>query len=84
MPEQTEQTEQEEIKDPMDLSAEEYEASVSELISTPQDEVDEEVDEEQKLIAFESTDEPEVETKTTESDEELFEIVYKGEVKKPT
>lgn len=82
MPEQTEQTEQEEIKDPMDLSAEEYEASVSELISTPQDEVDEEVDEEQKLIALESTDEPEVETKTTESDEELFEIVYKGEVKK--
>ena len=77
MPEQTEQ----EIKDPMDLSAEEYEATVSELISTPQDEV-EEVDEEQQLAELESTDEPDVETKTEESDEELFEIVYKGEVKK--
>ena len=71
--EQTEQTE----KDPMELSAEEFQESIAELTTAAPEEPEE---------GFTPGDFPEEETEEEKpkKDEELFEIVYKGEVKKLT
>ena len=79
--------------DPMDLSSEEYERSISDLMSTPPEDVvikDVEQEIEQETDVPDVPDIPDVPdvaedvvVKDVEQDaEELFEIVYKGEVQK--
>ena len=77
--------------DPMDLSSEEYERSISDLMGTLPEDAEQETELTTELTtelgAEQETEVPDVEedvvVKDVEQDtEELFEIVYKGEVQK--